>query len=204
MRSVVRLTPLLASVGVVIVTLGAVRSFLSKAPMLQMTVPSLSPSFLSTPRWSRSGQAVLLAASTAGLPGRRARVSVGPPLSWRGPSRGLVFCLSPGLVKGQLSSELMLLPCEEITPANCAALQFSIELPATIVFFTKTAAPSWVMIPPPNRADLLFAMVEFSMFIVVLASRAAEQTPPLNWAALLPLIVVFVMLAVPPSWRTPA
>jgi hypothetical protein len=131
-------------------------------------------------------------------------VSVGPPLFCRGPSKGLVFCLSAGLVKGQLSSELMLLPCDEITPPNCAALQFSIELSATMVFFTKTAAPSWVMIPPPNRADSLLAIVEFSMFIVVLLSRAAEKTPPLNPVVLLPLIVVFVMLAVPLNWTTPA
>jgi uncharacterized protein (DUF983 family) len=42
------------------------------------------------------------------------------------------------------------------------------------------------------------------MFIVVLLSRAAEKTPPLNPVVLLPLIVVFVMLTVPLNWRTPA
>ena len=127
------------SVGTVVVvvvvelTLGGARSFLSKEPMSQTTVPFLSPSFLTTPRWSSCGQAVASAASTAGLPGRRAWVSVGPPLFCRGLRRGLVFCLSVVFVNSQLSSVLILLPCDEITPPlTCAVSQLSSVLLATV------------------------------------------------------------------------
>jgi hypothetical protein len=71
----------LPALGSVVVTLGGVRSFRSKAPMSQTTLPSLSPSLRSMLRWSVGGQVVLFAASTAGLPGRRAWVCVDPPLS---------------------------------------------------------------------------------------------------------------------------
>jgi hypothetical protein len=122
-----------------------------------------------------------------------------------GTKQGVGVLFVGGLGEGAaVVGALMLLPCEEITPPNCAALQFSIEFPATMVFFTKMAAPSWVMIPPPNRADSLLAIIEFSMFIVAVSLRAAEKTPPLNPVVLLPLIVVLVMLAVPLNWTTPA
>jgi hypothetical protein len=54
-------------------------------------VPSLLPSSRLAPRWSVTGQAVLFAASTAGLPSRRARVLVAPPLFCRGPRSGLTL-----------------------------------------------------------------------------------------------------------------
>jgi hypothetical protein len=47
------------------------------------------------PRWSHSGASVGSPALMAGLPGSSAIVSVGPPLSWRGPSKG-----SMGLLEG--------------------------------------------------------------------------------------------------------
>ncbi len=112
-----------------------------------------------------------------------------------------MFCLSVDFVKSQLSSELMLLPCEKITPPSCPkSPQLTIELPATMVFFTRTVEPGpAVMIPPPSPPDLLEAIVEFRTFMLALAAT----TPPPDKAALLPLIVLFVMLARPLKWETP-
>src|SRR5829696_5223113 len=166
--------------GLGLVMVGLVLVGASKAPMSQTTVPSPSPSLRATPRWSVSGQSALDPPSTAGLLARRARVSVGPPLSWRGPRRGLVFCLSGGCVKPQLLSLLMLLPREEMVPPNSALLQLLSVLPATMVFFTKMVVPVFaVRMPPPKREDVLEAMVEFSMFMRAPSSAA---TPPLTSA----------------------
>src|SRR5215210_4533060 len=152
-----------------------------------------------TPRWSVVGNGAP-PALIAGLRLRRAWVSVGPPLLVSGPSRGLVFRLSVGCVKLQMSSLLMLLPCEEIAPPNCAVSQLSCELPATMVFFTRTVVPVEVKIPPPSRADSLETIVELRMFTRAASSATTPLLNPAWLVVLLLLIVLFVMLATPPSW----
>ena len=64
----------------------------SYAPMSSCAPPTPLPSSgrgKLTPRWSWSGAKVSDARSMAVLPVRRARVSVGPPLFWSGPSSAL-------------------------------------------------------------------------------------------------------------------
>src|SRR5215211_3680632 len=121
-----------------------------------------------TPRWSVAGHpllALVRPASMAGLPGRSARVSVGPPLSCSGPSRGLVLCLSVDFVKPQESSLLTLLPCEETPMEPGSFAQSSSELPATMEFNTRTLVPKALETPPPCRPDVLEVMVEFRIDI---------------------------------------
>ena len=80
--------------GVLPVTGVKVNPWLSKAPM--STVP-LTTRGKPAPRWSvvsglplASTASALLPASMAGLPGSRAMVCVGPPLSASGPSNGFI------------------------------------------------------------------------------------------------------------------
>src|SRR3954453_3565682 len=94
-----------------------------------------------TPRWSVAAQPIEPPALIAGLPGRSARVSVGPPLSARGARRGLVLGRSLGSLNGQDRSPARLWPCERkmTTPSLLqSALPVALVLPATIVFRSET------------------------------------------------------------------
>ena len=63
------------------------------------------------PRWSKKGGGVKLGSpmSMAGLPGNKARVNVGPPLSCKGPNIGSVLIWSPGPFRKPLPSSLLML-----------------------------------------------------------------------------------------------
>ena len=89
-----------ASVGVA-VTVAVTEDPDSNAPMSQAT-----PCGLVTPRWSVSGQEALSPASMAGLPGSSAWVSMGPPLSCKGPRSGSVLEWSVGSVRMQVGSDV--------------------------------------------------------------------------------------------------
>ena len=63
------------------------------------------------PRWSKKGGGVKLGSpmSMAGLPGNKAWVNVGPPLSCKGPNIGSVLIWSPGPFRKPLPSSLQTL-----------------------------------------------------------------------------------------------
>jgi hypothetical protein len=163
----------------------------SYAPMSHSPMPSPSPSNgLGSPRWSVSGQAELSPASIAGLgtmhaslgqpPWIRACVSVGPPLSARGPRSGSTFGRSPGALNGQVPSESRLWPRDVIFP-----LQPTGELWAMMLFARLACPNGGVETPPPPEADLFWVMV----------LSATETSLPANIPAYLvaefPLIVEF-------------
>ena len=63
------------------------------------------------PRWSKKGGGVKLGSpmSMAGLPGNKAWVNVGPPLSCKGPNIGSVLIWSPGPFRKPLPLSLQML-----------------------------------------------------------------------------------------------
>src|SRR5439155_21469419 len=112
----------------------------SNAPISQTAIPSPSPSTgRATPRWSVAGQAALSPASIAGLPGSRACVLVGPPLSANGPSSGSVSVMSPPALNGQVLSLLILWPAEIAdSRSGLVSAQLVSPLPATTLLMTVT------------------------------------------------------------------
>ncbi len=80
-------------------------------------------------------------ASIAGLPGRRASVRVGPPLSASGASRGSVRGRSPAPARKQLPSPAdVVAQRDEASPGSCGtpAAPASLVLPAMIVLRSTT------------------------------------------------------------------
>src|SRR5208283_2754642 len=74
------------------------------------------PTGRGVPRWSVEGAEWGSAASIAGLPGSRAMVRVGPPLSASGPSFGSMRLRLVEEVKVGVESELRLWPASVIVP----------------------------------------------------------------------------------------
>src|SRR5439155_5385044 len=117
-----------------------------------------------TPRWSVAGHPTSSPASIAGLPGSRARVKVGPPLSRRTPSCGSVALRSPGPERPHVPSLSRLWPSEvtSVLPQSPPAV-----LLATIVFLSVKAAtrgkqaprPPPVPSPRPGLAPLLLTVL---------------------------------------------
>ncbi len=120
----------------------------SAAPMSASAIPSPSPSFRAWPVWSCVGAGTLLAASMAGLPGKRGWMKV-PFFSVRDPINGLVLNWSLLLVVSPATSSRMLLPSEDI-----------------------------VMVPlvvPTAKLDPLFAKIEFRYSMLVTAPANSAE-----------------------------
>src|SRR3972149_5718087 len=81
----------------------------------------------------------------AGLPARRAWVSVGPPLSARGPSLGSVLDRSPEPERPQVPSLSRLFPLEVMTP-----LQSPPETLSATMQFCRVAVPPLARPPPTS------------------------------------------------------
>src|ERR1700682_1469926 len=128
-----------------------------------------------TPRWSVDGGGHSSAASIAGLPGSRAWVRVGPPLSWSGPMIGSALRMSPP--PKQVPSLLRLSPCE-----LTGLLQFLAPFRPTRVLCTLKADPEarWIPPPAPDQLAWLEAMVTLSSVATPL-----DKIPP-PWSAVLP------------------
>ena len=160
------------------------------------------------PRASRIAVVVIGAvgegmASMAGLPGRRACVRVGPPLSCNGPSTGSVLGRSVGSVRLQVPSQSRLWPNEAKTEANSA--EQSAPGFATMVFLTQTmAASEQAAVIAPQRSSVLEASLAETVLLVS-SSPSPQQgenignprVMPAPREALLPDTVLFVMTSLP-------
>ena len=155
--------------------------WISKAPM--STVPSkmrMKPS----PRWSSSSgrlsaskggrlAKVLLPASMAGLPGTRAWVAVGPPLSARAarmvPLTPTWLALMPSINPPALAASLirlLLLPGSSSTKDGSSVAMSPLVLPAMMVLWTRVLPTGALLLAsrPPVEVDAVFsAMVDWVM-----------------------------------------
>src|SRR5215203_1153559 len=162
----------------------------SKAPMSQA-----APCGRLTPRWSVAGGGHSTAASIAALPGSKAWVCVGPPLSASGPSRGSAESAKPQSLPGHSR-----LPPSSVTGRPA---QFPPSLLATIVLLSVAVLP--FPMPPPLLLALLPEMVEL---FTVRVPALAFPMPPLSVPALLPEMVELFTVRVPtlcmPPLKVPA
>jgi hypothetical protein len=125
--------------------------------------------------------------STAGLPGKIACVSVGPPLFWSGVSSGSLFTWSPA------PKPHVLVP-SRLPPSDVSVPPLPPQLPpaallATIVLPIVTS-PGWKS-PPPR-----FAPFDAIVTLLSVAVLALSMPPP-SVPAVLPLTVTFVSVSVP-------
>jgi len=139
--------------------------------------------------------------SIAGLPASSAWVKVGPPLSASGPSSASVSTWS--LLMGlQVASLNTLLPSELIATApapNGARKQPKLALSATIVFCRLRVALASVNVPrnkPPAvpPGELLSIMV---LLVMSTTPSVMKAPPPCHAVAVLPLIVLLTIVALP-------
>src|SRR5262245_58830715 len=164
------------------------------------------------PRWSVGpGEAALSAASMAGLPGRRAWVGVGPPLSWSGPSLGSMgVAVVPTwlpfwpLTRPVLPSPLPIRSWLDLTTAPEMSGPLSLAvLPATRVFMRVTVPPA--AMPPPRPAGPARVLADAWLPLRVQLIRVSVpllQIPPPPAPVLLadtslPLRVELMTVAVP-------
>src|SRR5690349_20774658 len=106
-----------------------------------------------SPRWSNSSPASLLPISIAGLFWSSACVSVGPPLSARGASRGSAVIVSGGKGRSEEPETRLLAPVSEAL-LNDGLLNAAQGTPSqvvwkTIVLSTKVGAGPVRYTPPP-------------------------------------------------------
>src|SRR5262245_33408847 len=138
--------------------------------MSQTTVVSPLPSTRVRPRWSAAGQAVAplpgdagLPASIAGLPARRACVSVGPPLLPSGPRRGAAPVTTPvmsPLITQPAVSWTRLYPCD-VYACRKRLRQSGLDVPAVLpamMLLPKTTVPK-LSIPPASLIDAFAVIV---------------------------------------------
>ena len=138
-----------------------------------------------------------------GLPGKRAWVKVGPPLSCNGPSSGSVLLRSPVPESSQLPSLSRLCPREVIFPNFVTVPKNSPppeELSATMVLIRVTVPK--LKIPPPGKAAVLLLMV-LLMTVSLLALEGLLMPPPFPLLAVLPLTVLLAIVRGPVFWMPP-
>ncbi len=180
----------------------------SNAPMSQAAVPLSSESGRVTPRWSVvtgwagdcwSVQSATGILSIAGLPDSSASVCVGPPLSCKGPSRGLVLFELVAAVKPQVASSEMLKPLSVMTPLQFKDLpKLKLKLLDRIMLFNKAAAQEQTSMPSPP----LLVLPE-TVLLVITSVPASTSIPADDLFAAFPdtvllRIVILSRLNMPP------
>jgi hypothetical protein len=94
----------------------------------------------------------------AGLPGNKARVNVGPPLSCKGPNIGSVLIWSPGPFRKPPPLSLQTLyPCEVTVPPLLKML--TPEVPAFRIVFPSSSELVRYRAPPAMLAELVLKVV---------------------------------------------
>jgi hypothetical protein len=129
----------------------------------------------------------------AGLPGVRASVSVGPPLSASAPSSGLVFERSPGPENWQVSASSRLLPSDVTRPPVLQLLAAAAPLvPKVLVLPARMLFSTWALPfamanpppsgertdPPPSACSVLSAIVELVTTTVLVGSFELKIAAP--------------------------
>jgi hypothetical protein len=183
--------------GPVEVVVGGEAGFSSYAPTSQSALPLESPSSTRgnpAPRWSVvSVPGQLPPTSIAGLPGKMACVSVGPPLFWSGVRSGFLFTWSPAPEKPQVLALSRFAPSDVSDPEP-------LQLPPDVAFATSVlpivVSPGMKRFPP-RLAPLLAAVTLLRVAVMLFWS------PPPSVTAVLPLSVTLVRVSVP-SFPMPA
>ncbi len=140
-----------------------------------------------TPRWSVVTPAMATPAPMAGLPGNSAMVSVEPPLSASGPSKGFVLIRSVGASAREGASENRLWPCEWNAPEF---VRLPPSLLSKMLVVTVSAPVPMLSMPPPAAAEL-------PLMVELVTDRLALLSMPPPAAAELPLMVELVTVRVP-------
>src|SRR5262245_7711553 len=154
-----------------------------------------------TPRWSVAGQSAASAASMAGLPGSRACVGVGPPLSPSGPRSALATTWS--LAAGaHVASVSTLWPPElrETGPLPKRPTKHPISWlwPITLLA-TLSDAPAEVNVPTKMAAgpEGLETFAVTVVFVRLIMPSVWKMAPPYHAVAVLPLSVLLVRVTWP-------
>src|SRR5262245_19136473 len=153
------------------------------------------PTGRAMPRWSVAGAPAFEPALRAGLPGSKACVGVGPPLSARGPSSGsrpVTLCVVVPVIVTPLVSRMRLKSFETTVPARSELV--AAVLLATMLLDRLNVEPGTALIPPPLAAALP-AMVQLT--VVKVAAKLELMAPPLPTLAVLAVKVQLVRLTLP-------
>jgi len=127
----------------------------------------------------------------AGLPGNGAIVSVGPPLSFSGPSNGSAPIRSVGSKPVPLVVPKMLYPPDSTSPERSPS-----PLSPTMEF-VEFSVPRLSIPPPPNVPGDALALTVAFLIVSVLPGSELEIPPPDPSLAEFPLIVLLISVAVP-------
>ena len=131
---------------------------------------STAPTNRGNPLWSPvsgimvSGSiaSALFPAFIAGLQSIKAWVKVFPPLSASCPNKGSIFSRSPA-IHPELPEVLptRFVPCDVVIIPDTSSCEVPVELfPETMVLENSASLLGWILTPPPEPVDVLFAIVE--------------------------------------------